>query len=116
MKKVPAVMAMVEVKKAPAIASAEGKVAMMRRIRELTNEGEDIAMTLVRILKGDGSTNQVLDAAKILLSYGWGKPIETQVTANMTPNVEGGVSRLTNEQLEDVVNARLLPAGDEGED
>lgn len=109
-KMVPAAFAVVATPKAQKLVAAEGKLDLMTRAREYTENGEKLLRFLVRVVDGDGSISQGLDATKILLAYGWGKPIETQVTADVsaTPAPPVGVKALTTEQLEAVVNGSVV--------
>lgn len=104
----PAAFAVVQAPSATKLASAEGKLHLMRRVRELTHEGEKILATLTRILE-DGNDTARLRAAELLLSYGYGKPIETQLIANTSGNGEAPpTAALTSEQLEAVVNGQVI--------
>jgi hypothetical protein len=108
-KKVPTAFAVVSTPKATKLVSAQGKLDLMTRAREKTDGGEKILNFLVRVLDGDGSTSQGLEASKILLAYGWGKPIETQVTADVSPTDKpGSVAMLTADQLEAVVSGSVV--------
>lgn len=89
------------------IIAAEGKVRLMERVRALSDDGEKVVAALLRVMR-DGKDRDVVDAAKVILAYGWGKPIETLVTADVTQASGGAnVAALSTEQLEAVVNARL---------
>lgn len=106
-KTIPTAFAVVDIPKATKLAAAEGKVALMRRVHQLSNDGEKILAFLFRVMDGDGNVTQGLEAAKMLLAYGYGKPIEVTVTADATPQPQGGVSSLTSAQLEAVVTGTL---------
>jgi hypothetical protein len=111
-KKVPAAFAVVDQRDAPKLAAAEGKLALMRRIRELSGDGEKLVAFLLRVIAGDGTIGQGLQATEILLSHGWGKPITLTVTADATPggHVSGDpLDTLSTAQLE--VVAVRDPAG-----
>lgn len=82
-----------------------GKLDMAKGIREDTEDGAKIRRALMRILEGDGSTKEIIDAAKVLLAYGWGKPVEVSVSAEVSGgfNPAASVEALSTEQLEALV-------------
>jgi hypothetical protein len=107
-KKLPAAFAVVESPKATKLASAAGKLALMHRIREVTDDGELVLSFLKRVMQGDGSVAEGLSAAKLLLAYGFGKPIETQVTAEATERPGSNAAILSSAQLEAVVSGKFV--------
>lgn len=93
---------------APRVHAAEGKFALMKRFREASREGEDVAALLLKVMR-NGTDRDALEAAKIFLAYGWGKPVETQITADLSPpNTAPEVAKkLTTAQLEEMVTGAL---------
>lgn len=104
-KKLPSAFAVIEVPKASKLAAAEGKLAIMQKIRERTDDGEKLISFLMNVITGGGTVGQGLTAAQMLFDYGYGKPIEVKVTADATPQhvPAPGVNTLTSAQLEAVI-------------
>lgn len=98
-KKLPAAFAVVSVPKATKIAAAAGKVKLMESIHELSRDGEKMLAFLFRVMDGAGDVDQGLKAAQLLLAYGYGKPVEVQVTADASSMRPPGAAQLTSEQL-----------------
>lgn len=73
----------------------------MERTRKLSDNGEKILAALMRIVTSSDSEKNVIEAADRLLAYGWGKPVEVKLTAEVGPPAEPeGVKTLSAEQLE----------------
>lgn len=104
------VFAVVKAPTAAKMASAEGKFELMERTRRLTNDGEEILTAVMRVMRSSDNDKCVLDAARLLLEYGYGRPIETRIQADVP--VSGGASSaafatLTAQQLEQAATTPL---------
>ncbi len=109
-KKVPAALAVVDLPKAPKLMAAGGKLALMEKIRDLSNNGERIISALFRVMDTSESNKEVLSAAELLLLFGFGRPIETKVSLDATPEASpsgAGVKGLTAEQLHALASGNL---------
>lgn len=112
-KRVPLSFAVMSPAKANKALAAEGKSALMQKIRELTNDGEKLAATLMRIATSADKDSDALKAIELLLNHGFGKPVETSVTMDATPK-SGGLNSLTAEQLTALASAPPRAEEEEG--
>lgn len=115
-KKISTAFVMTEVPKANKLAAAEGKLELMRRIRDLSGDGEKMVKYLMNVLDGNGNVTQGLEAVKILFAYGYGKPIEVKVTADASDAPKGGgLEQLSSAQLEAAIKGFSTAGESEGE-
>lgn len=85
-------------------------VKLARLIRELTCDGTLLAETLVEIVTdGDTSKRDRIEAAKVLLERGFGKPLETHLQVHASVDDAGAVTALADTELARL--ADLLAAG-----
>lgn len=100
-------------KNAPADAMAHRgapAVKLARLIRELTHDGTLLAETLVEIVTdGETSKRDRIEAAKVLLERGFGKPLETHLQVHASVDDAGAVTALADTELARL--ADLLAAG-----
>jgi hypothetical protein len=108
-RKIPAAFAVVSPSSAAKLATTEGKLALMVRGRELTQDGELILKTLLHVMQ-DGTDSNKLRAAEILLNYCYGKPVETKLVADTSPGGSTAPPQrpLSSEQLEAVVRGEVI--------
>lgn len=86
-----------------------GKARLASRIRD--KAGERLEDRLLRIVE-TGSDADAMNAAKILLSYGYGKPTEFTVSAKVETSNDMPIARtLSTRELEEVANATAEDLG-----
>lgn len=114
-KKIPAAMAVVRIPRAPQMVVAEGRLAVMERIRRLSDDYEKLISKLMQIATTDESTKNSLAAIEMLFAYGIGKPTEVRVTADASAPqpTSNPLAPLTAEQLEAVATSSIQPQSSE---
>ncbi len=120
-KKLPAAMVVVSGNLAPRHNAASEKLKLARKILDRTDDLEDVLAALLKIVRGDGSNKEILEAAKILLANSVGEPVKTQVVADVGVDKAGAavspLESLTSQQLADVATSSASPdSSDEVED
>ena len=85
-------------------------VKLARLIRDLTHDGVLLAETLVEIVTdGETTKRDRIEAAKVLLERGFGKPLETHLQVHASVDDAGAVTALADTELARL--ADLLSAG-----
>ena len=85
-------------------------VKLARLIRDLTHDGVLLAETLVEIVTDSDCTKRDrIEAAKVLLERGFGKPLETHLQVHASVDDAGAVTALADTELARI--ADLLSAG-----
>ena len=85
-------------------------VNLAKLIRNLTNDGVLLAETLVEIVTdGETTKRDRIEAAKVLLERGFGKPLETHLQVHASVDDAGAVTALADTELARI--ADLLSAG-----
>ena len=85
-------------------------VKLARLIRDLTSDGVLLAETLVEIVTDSDCTKRDrIEAAKVLLERGFGKPLETHLQVHASVDDAGAVTALADTELARL--ADLLSAG-----
>lgn len=97
----PEVLAQYHFKKGGPSANPGGRPkGIASRIRELTNDGDDILKMFAKVVSGDlhGSTRDKLEAGKVLMDRMWGKSVEFQAVMNLA--ADESTQQLAGEALE----------------
>jgi hypothetical protein len=93
------------------LASAHAKLELMQNIQAQTDGGKWWIAQLMRLATTAEKESVQLSALELLAAYGFGKPIETKVTADMSmpPPSSGDLESISSLQLEAAATAVLEP-------